>query len=242
MVYISSTNYQKITGYYLSFLTCYLRGVEHIKDYLKHNRKQYDAGILTENHLEADPLLQFNHWLDAALKAGIEEPNAMDLSTVSADGRPSSRIVLLRNCDERGFVFFTNYESRKGKELIGNKFACLNFFWPAMARQVRVEGLASRLPEKESDDYFRTRPRESQLGAWASSQSEFLTSRKELEDSLLRLSADYEGREVPRPPHWGGFVLEPDRIEFWQGRPNRLHDRFLYERNGSEWMVLRLFP
>ena len=224
------------------FLTCYLRAVDKLKHFLKHSRQQYDKGILSENHLDPDPLKQFSYWMEMAVREGIPEPNAMDLSTVDESGRPSSRIVLLRTCDQRGFTFFTNYESRKGKDLLSNGFASLNFFWQQPARQVRVEGSVCKVSPEESDEYFSTRPRESQLGAWASSQSAYLNSRQELEEAILALEKEYEGREVPRPPHWGGFVLEPDRIEFWQGRPNRLHDRFLYEKTNDIWMVFRLFP
>jgi pyridoxamine 5'-phosphate oxidase len=226
----------------LLFLTPYLRTVDKLKHFLKHSRQQYDKGILAENHLDPDPLKQFNYWMEMAVREGIPEPNAMDLSTVDESGRPSSRIVLLRNCDERGFTFYTNYESRKGRDLLTNGFASLNFFWQQQSRQVRVEGRVRKVSPEESDEYFSTRPRESQIGAWASSQSSFLNSRQELEDAITALEKEYNGREVPRPPHWGGFILEPDHIEFWQGRPNRLHDRFLYEKTDKIWMVFRLFP
>ena len=216
--------------------------MEPINEFLRHSRQQYDRGILAENHLNGDPLVQFNTWMQEAITEGVPEPNAMDLCTVGPDNRPSSRIVLLKTCDKRGFIFYTNYESRKGKDILSNGFASLNFFWQPLARQIRVEGKVSKVDVKESDEYFASRPRESQIGSWASEQSNTLSSRKELEDRILALEKQYAGSVVPRPPHWGGYIVEPDRIEFWQGRPNRLHDRFLYERGQNEWMVFRLFP
>lgn len=216
--------------------------MDNLSQYLRHNRQQYDRGILAENNLDPDPVKQFNLWMESAISDGVPEPNAMDLATVNAEGRPSSRIVLLRQCDERGFVFFTNYESRKGREMTENGFASLNFFWQQQARQVRVEGKVTKVSPEESDEYFNSRPRESQLGAWASAQSEFLESRQKLEEEIERINQQYKNKPVPRPPHWGGFLIQPDRIEFWQGRPNRLHDRFLYQRTNDNWMVFRLAP
>jgi pyridoxamine 5'-phosphate oxidase len=216
--------------------------VKPINEFLKHSRQQYDRGILAENHLDADPVVQFNQWMSAAISEGVPEPNAMDLCTVGPDHRPSSRIVLLKTCDARGFVFYTNYESRKGQELLVNAFASLNFFWQPMARQVRVEGHVVKVSAEESDEYFSARPRESQIGAWASAQSTTLVSRQELEERILNLELQFSGKDVPRPPHWGGYIVEPDHIEFWQGRPNRLHDRFLYEKVKDGWMVFRLSP
>jgi pyridoxamine 5'-phosphate oxidase len=224
------------------FLPAYLCRVENLNEFLKHSRQQYDKGILAENHLDPDPIKQFNSWMEMAVRDGIPEPNAMDLATVDEFNRPSNRIVLLRSCEERGFTFYTNYESRKGKSLVNNGFAGLNFFWQAQSRQVRIEGAVHKLKPEDSDDYFNSRPRESQIGAWASAQSTYLSSRKELENRIEELEKKYEGINVPRPPHWGGFIVIPDRIEFWQGRPNRLHDRFLYERANDLWMVFRLAP
>lgn len=212
-----------------------------LNEYLQSSRIQYDKGILAENHLLEDPILQFGAWMEEAISAGVAEPNAMDLSTVR-NGKPSSRIVLLKGVDERGFLFYTNYDSRKGNDIISNPYASLNFFWQIQARQVRVEGELEKLSPEESDAYFASRPRESRLGAWASVQSAVIPSREVLEDELKRLEIFYEGKDIPRPPHWGGFVLKPTHIEFWQGRPNRLHDRFLYEKGPVGWMVFRLSP
>ncbi|MBL7925010.1 MAG: pyridoxamine 5'-phosphate oxidase [Bacteroidia bacterium] len=215
--------------------------MKHLNDYLQGSRIQYDKGILAENHLLEDPLKQFEVWMHEAIAAGVAEPNAMDLSTVS-EGRPSSRIVLLKGVDARGFVFYTNYDSRKGREMADSPFISLNFFWTLQARQVRVEGRVEKVSPEESDAYFASRPRESQIGAWASAQSTVLKNRAVLEENITQLEKQYEGKEVPRPAHWGGYVLVADRIEFWQGRPNRLHDRFLYEDSPSGWMVFRLSP
>ena len=215
--------------------------MEHLHDFLKHTRIQYDKGILAENHLQANPIDQFATWMQEAINAGVPEPNAMDLSTVH-EGRPSSRIVLLKGVDERGFIFYTNYDSRKGREIGASPFACLNFFWQQQSRQVRVEGTLEKTSPEESDLYFSTRPRDSQIGAWASSQSAVVPNRETIENEFARYAQLYEEVNIPRPPHWGGFVLKPERIEFWQGRPNRLHDRFLYEPGPTGWMVFRLSP
>lgn len=215
--------------------------MKHLNEYLQGTRIQYDKGILAENHLHENPLIQFENWMQEAIAAGVAEPNAMDLSTVQ-DGRPSSRIVLLKGVDHGGFVFYTNYDSRKGQEMANSPFVCLNFFWTLQARQVRIEGRIEKVKPEESDGYFASRPRESQIGAWASAQSTVLKSRSELEERIASLEREYEGKDIPRPPHWGGYVVIPDRIEFWQGRPNRLHDRFLYENTTTGWMVFRLSP
>lgn len=215
--------------------------MKHLNEYLQGTRIQYDKGILAENHLHENPLIQFENWMKEAIEAGVAEPNAMDLSTVH-EGRPSSRIVLLKGVDHGGFVFYTNYDSRKGREMANSPFVCLNFFWTLQSRQVRVEGRIEKVKPEESDAYFASRPRESQIGAWASAQSTVLKSRVELEERIADLAREYEGKDIPRPPHWGGYVVIPDRIEFWQGRPNRLHDRFLYEDTASGWMVFRLSP
>lgn len=209
--------------------------------HLQQMREQYDKGILSENDLDANPMKQFEKWFTDAVNNEVPEPNAMCFSSV-VDNKPSSRIVLLKGLDDRGFIFYTNYHSRKGEEINNNSQVCLNFFWQAMSQQVRIEGIISKVSAEESDAYFAVRPRESQIGAWASSQSSILTSRKELEDEVARLNTYYENKTIPRPEHWGGYLVIPNRIEFWQGRPNRLHDRFLYERNGESWMVFRLAP
>jgi len=166
----------------------------------------------------------------------------MTLATATPDGRPSVRVVLLKGFDERGFVFYTNYRGRKGRELEANPCCSLLFYWGELERQVRVEGRASQLPGEESDAYFKSRPRGSQLGAWASEQSRPISERNELEERLRELEAEYEGREVPRPPFWGGYRVEPETFEFWQGRENRLHDRLLYRRSNGNWRITRLQP
>ena len=211
-------------------------------DHLARLRKEYTTAGLTESGADTDPIAQFRRWFDAALVADLHEPNAMTLATATPEGRPSARIVLLKGFDERGFVFYTSYEGRKGRELETNPNCALVFYWGELERQVRVEGRVSRIPEEESDEYFGSRPRGSQLGAWASEQSRPVEGRDALEERLRNLEAEYEGRELPRPPFWGGYRVEPEVIEFWQGRENRLHDRLVYRRSGGSWMRERLQP
>lgn len=189
-----------------------------------------------------DPIDLFREWFTAAQRAGIYLPEAMTVATASADGAPSARMMLLKEVDPRGFVFFTNYESRKGEELAVNPRGALVFHWAVLQRQVRVEGLVARLPTDESEAYFRTRPRGSQLGAWASSQSRPVTGRAELDARLREHERRFAGADVPLPPFWGGYRLTPERIEFWQGRANRLHDRLRFERAGAAWRAERLYP
>jgi pyridoxamine 5'-phosphate oxidase len=204
-------------------------------------RHEYAETGLVETDLAPDPITQFARWYDDAVAAGLYEPNAMVVSTVSADGRPSSRYVLLKGISERGFVFFTNLGSRKGAEL-GHLPACaLLFPWHPVERQVRVEGVASELPRSEVDAYFASRPRGAQLGAWASHQSTVVTSREEL-DRRFAAMADRFPDEVPTPDFWGGYLVVPQAVEFWQGRPGRMHDRLAYERVGDHWATYRLAP
>jgi pyridoxamine 5'-phosphate oxidase len=205
-------------------------------------RREYTRRGLTEADADADPLLQFRAWFDQARAAGALDADAMVLATATPDGRPSARVVLLKGLDERGFAFFTNYHSRKGRELAANPRAALNFYWPELERQVRAEGAVETMTPAESDAYFRIRPRDSQLGAWASPQSELLADRAELEARLAEVAARFAGGEVPRPPHWGGCRLVPEAVEFWQGRPGRLHDRLLYTRTPGGWRRQRLAP
>jgi pyridoxamine 5'-phosphate oxidase len=211
-------------------------------DHAARLRKEYTRAGLAESDANPDPIAQFRRWFDDALAAGLREPNAMTLATATPDGRPSARVVLLKGFDERGFVFYTNYEGRKGEELEENPYCALVFYWAELERQVRVEGRVSRVPKRESDEYFGSRPRGSRLGAWASEQSRPVGGREVLEERLRVLEAEYEAREVPRPPFWGGYRVEPEVIEFWQGRENRLHDRLVYRRSGGGWGRERLQP
>jgi pyridoxamine 5'-phosphate oxidase len=198
---------------------------------------------LAEADMNADPIRQFEAWFQEALAANLPEPNAMTLATATADGQPSARTVLLKEFDERGFTFHTNYEGRKGRELAANPRATLLFFWPELQRQVRIEGTVERLSEAESDEYFRSRPLGSRLGAWASPQSEVIPSRDVLEERVREVAQRFPDGAVPRPPFWGGFRVRPLAIEFWQGRPDRLHDRLRYRRLQPEgWRLERLAP
>jgi pyridoxamine 5'-phosphate oxidase len=194
--------------------------------------------------MKADPIQQFQVWYDEAKKAGMRHYDAMTLATSTPDGRPSARIVLLKDVDSSGqFVFYTNYQSRKGEELEKNPHVALLFYWDPLWRQVRIEGALRKVSEEESDEYWNSRPRGSQLGAWASEQSAEISSRQELEEKLARLDAKYQGKSVPRPPHWGGYRVEPKSIEFWVGRENRLHDRHFYLRNkNGAWTQKLLSP
>jgi pyridoxamine 5'-phosphate oxidase len=190
----------------------------------------------------SDPLEQFRHWYEYAVAAGLPEPEAMALATATPEGRPSVRFVLLKGIDERGVEFYTNYESRKGRELAANPQAALAILWRPLHRQVRVEGVVERLSAEESDAYFATRARLSRIGAWASNQSTEIPDREFLEARVAELEARYPGEDVPRPPYWGGYVLRPRAIEFWEGRPNRLHDRELFTRGADGWSSRRLSP
>jgi pyridoxamine 5'-phosphate oxidase len=206
-------------------------------------RKDYSQAGLSEADVDPDPIRQFRRWFDQALTAGVPEPNAMTLATATPVGVPSARIVLLKDLSDEGFAFYTNYDSRKGRELADNPRAALVFWWYALERQVRVEGTIAKTTEAESDGYFRLRPLGARLGARASPQSKVLPDRAGLERRVAELEAEYAGRDVPRPRFWGGYRLRPDSVEFWQGRPNRLHDRLLYRRRpGGGWEIVRLAP
>lgn len=232
---------------------------------LADQRREYQASTLDRGSLLADPMAQFRGWFDEAstpggsrfrrfgiglykafqqlLGASLLDANAMVLATVDGEGRPSARTVLLKGIGERGFTFFTNYESRKGRELEGNPNAALVFYWPELERQICIAGRVTRLSQEESEAYFHSRPRESQIGAWASVQSSVLPSRKELEAAVERFRSKYAGQTIPVPPFWGGYLLTPNRMEFWQGRANRLHDRFEFQRNADgSWAMNRLSP
>jgi pyridoxamine 5'-phosphate oxidase len=205
-------------------------------------RKDYSLAGLAEKDLARDPFRQFEKWFQEAEAAKVTEPNAMTLATSTREGRPSARTVLLKNIDGRGFVFFSNYESRKGRELHENPHATIVFPWLALERQVIAEGTIAKVPREVSEAYFHSRPRASQLAAWVSQQSAIISGRSVLEDSMKMLEEKYAGREVPLPPHWGGWRLSPETVEFWQGRRNRLHDRLRYRREKDGWLIERLAP
>jgi pyridoxamine 5'-phosphate oxidase len=206
-------------------------------------RDQITIDEIDEKTVDPDPLKLFQRWLDEAIAAGIHLPEAMTMATATPDGKPSARLILLKQADETGFVFYTNYNSLKARELDANPQAALVFYWPQFERQMRVEGKVERTSADESDAYFKTRPRESQIGALASPQSEVIASREALQQRVDELEKLYEGREVERPAHWGGYRLTPERIEFWKGRSGRLHDRILYERQADgSWTIKRLAP
>ncbi len=210
--------------------------------HLHDSRKDYIKGTLDENTVEDSPFVQFRNWYDDAKSAGVPEPNAMTLATATKDGRPSARIVLLKEMDERGFMFATNYESRKGEEIEENPTVALLFFWGEAERQVRIEGSIEKVSTEESNLYFQSRPRESRIGAWASRQSEIAEGREEIEQSYRDMEDNFK-EEVPLPPFWGGYRVLPTYFEFWQGRASRLHDRVIYTLNDNdEWDILRLFP
>lgn len=205
-------------------------------------RKDYAKAELNETDIDPNPITQFKFWFEQAIKAEIPEPNAMSIATVSSDGKPSNRIVLLKGYDESGFVFFTNYESRKGREITENPNVSLLFFWPELERQIRIEGTAEKISTTDSMKYFFSRPVASQLGAWASAQSAIIEGRNILEKKMNELKEKFRGKEIPFPHFWGGFKIKPVAIEFWQGRRSRLHDRIQYVKEGASWRIQRLSP
>ena len=209
-----------------------------------HARKEYEQATLDKTTVAQDPIRQFAAWYDEAVAADVSEPEAMTLATATPAGRPSARVVLLRGFDARGFCFYTNYGSHKGRELTANPHAALTFHWPDLERQIRIEGRVEQTTAAESDEYFRTRPSASRIGAWSSPQSEVISDRGSLEALFARFRADHpDDSAIPRPPNWGGFRVVPERIEFWQGRPSRLHDRLRFRRDADgAWILERLAP
>ncbi len=205
-------------------------------------RQEYGRHKLVVKEMNDQPLLQFKKWFKEAETAGVNEPNTMTLATVDSQGQPTIRVVLLKEITDQGLIFYSNFNSRKGKELALHPKAAINFYWQAVERQVRLDGSISKIPDSKSDAYFKTRPRGSQLGAWVSAQSETIPSRKYLEDELERYTERFANQEIPRPPHWGGYLLTPTSVEFWQGGKNRLHDRILYSAREERWVRSRLAP
>jgi pyridoxamine 5'-phosphate oxidase len=209
---------------------------------LQNLRQDYRMASLSESDVAADPILQFQKWFSEAVNAKLYEPNVMTLATADSDGKPSARIVLLKGFDEQGFVFYTNYESKKAQDLVENPQAALVFFWAELERQVRIEGIVSKVDKEISEAYFQSRPTGSQIGAIASAQSSVLTDRSILEERVAELTTQYEGKTIPKPEHWGGYLVEPKHIEFWQGRSSRLHDRITYDYTDGSWKINRLAP
>ncbi len=214
-----------------------------MKNNLEDYRKSYDKNVLDESNLEKNPIDLFQKWFkEVEQLGGVEEPNAMTISTVGVDGFPKSRVVLLKKYDKEGFVFYTNYNSEKGKAIAINPNVCISFFWPNLERQVIIKGIVEREQDEKSTSYYHSRPRGSQLGAWASEQSNIIEDRAILEERLKELEAKFKDQPIPKPPHWGGYIIKPISIEFWQGRPNRLHDRILYTKESNSWNLDRLSP
>ena len=216
--------------------------LEEIRSYMNQVRRDFADRPLTEESVESNPFKQYAVWFEEAVNSEILDPFAMCLSTVGLNNQPSSRIVYMRDILDDGFVFYTNYLSQKGKELLTTPKAALKLHWGEIDRQIRIEGDVMKVPDEVSDKYFAARPKKSQIGAWASAQSDVLTTREELEQHVLKYTARFKDIEVDRPKHWGGYVLKPTKIEFWQGRASRLHDRIVYTKEGAEWKIERLSP
>ncbi|MFT4753690.1 MAG: pyridoxamine 5'-phosphate oxidase [Salibacteraceae bacterium] len=216
--------------------------IEDVSNYLNQIRHEFTSQALNEEAAGDSPIELYAKWLEEAVGAQVLDPKAMVVSTVSVDGKPSSRVVYNRGLTEKGFKFYTNYDSRKGHDLLANPHISVNVFWSEMERQVRMEGIVTKLSEEESDRYFKARPRESQIGAWASAQSEMVANRGELQNLVNDYTKKFEGQDVPRPPHWGGYFIEARNFEFWQGRPARLHDRIIFEKEGAGWKKYRVAP
>lgn len=205
-------------------------------------RKEYNLKNLNETEVNPNPIFQFDKWFNDAVNAQCFEPNAMTLATSTFEGKPSARIVLLKDFNDRGFTFFANYESKKGKQILQNPYGALVFWWPELERQVRIEGKIIKVSPAESDRYFRTRPEGSKIGAWASPQSQPIPNRKYLESLQSDFKEEFSGKTITRPPNWGGYILQPSLLEFWQGRQNRLHDRIQYTQVNDSWVIERLAP
>ncbi|MFA6278393.1 MAG: pyridoxamine 5'-phosphate oxidase [Pedobacter sp.] len=216
--------------------------MELTKEMLQNLRQDYSAAELTEKEVDKNPIKQFEKWFSAALDAQLYEPNVMTLATADKTGKPNARIVLLKGVDEQGFSFYTNYLSTKGKELKKNPQACLVFFWAELQRQVRIEGKVEKLDKETSEAYFHSRPQGSQIGAIVSPQSQVISNRTDLEKKVEELTVSYQDKTIPKPAHWGGYIVKPTSIEFWQGRSSRLHDRIKYDLVNGKWQINRLAP
>lgn len=205
-------------------------------------RKEYNLKQLNKNEVSPNPFMQFSNWMTEAIKADCNEPTAMTLATSSFEGKPSARVLLLKDFSKDGFTFFTNYESKKGKQILQNPYGAMVFFWPELERQVRIEGTIKKVSEDISDEYFQTRPQKSKIGAWASPQSQVIPNRKYLESLKSDFQEEFSKKTILRPPNWGGYSLQPTLFEFWQGRPNRLHDRIQFTFQNNDWVIERLAP